>query len=343
MSIFNDGEMAALTIQRMIFHVVGKKLPGPILLSEISPPLHSDFFLARVKSALAGNLFEFRTTSNTERILRLISEDPHSFAANSQILAADFQTRHSGNTSMGVFFLFELRYNENESDTIYALIKYDNDDVVKYVVGEGKLPVPTLERFQESFVRKAEAMQKIALVRLTDGQGGKIVVRDRSNTAHISDYFEGFLDVSRINSIADMSIKLVEAFKQTFKKHRDILPRHVQKSGVNRIYDAMRQSGSVFGPDNCESMLGAIFGEVASNSPLRKTLQRELKDRGVADETFKIDSTQIPKPSRHVMETAEGIQITYDAGKRPAISDCPDGRKQIVIITANLTRDDIVN
>jgi 37-kD nucleoid-associated bacterial protein len=339
MSFFNDGEIESLKIKRMIFHVVGKTLPGPILLSEISPPLHTDFFLGRVKSALVGNLFEFRNTSNTERILRLISHDGLTFASNSQLLAADFQTRHSGNTSMGVFFLFELSYNDN--DILYALIKYDNEDVVRYVVGEGALPIPSLERFQESFVRKAEAMQKIALVRLTNQQGGEIIVRDRSNTAHISDYFEGFLDARRINTTADMSMKLVDAFKQTFKKHKDILPPEVQKSGVNRIYSAMRQDNFVFGPENCDAMLAAIFGNVPEGSPLRKTLQRELKERGVADETFTVDRSQIPKPKRHVMETVEGVQIRYDDGRRPAIRQLPDGRKEISIVTTRVTRDDV--
>ena len=341
MSFLNEDDIGTLTIKRMIFHVVGKNLPGPILLSEISPPAFTDFFLARVKSAMTGNLFEFKSTSNTEKILREISKDGLTFAINSQLLAADFQTRHSGTTSAGVFFLFELGYKINQ--TIYALIKYDNEDVVRYVVGKGNLPVPSLERFQESFVRKADAMQKIALIYLTEAQGGKIIVRDRSNTSHISDYFEGFLDVRRINSPAEMSVKVVDALKQTFKKHKDILPPEVQRSGVSRIYEAMGQADSVFGPENCEAMLGAIFGNLAADSPLLKTLRRELKERGVADETFKVDRTKIPKPKRHVMETAEGIQIKYDDGKRPNIRNLPDGRKEIVITTAKVTRDDLEN
>ncbi|HBY9714983.1 TPA: hypothetical protein MJA52_001916 [Klebsiella aerogenes] len=68
---------------------------------------------------------------------------------------------------MGVFFLFELHTLNDEK--LFALIKYDNEDVVRYVLdAEGnEFQVPRLERFRESFVKKAEAMQKIALVRLT--------------------------------------------------------------------------------------------------------------------------------------------------------------------------------
>lgn len=340
MSFLTDEEKEDLSINRMIFHVVGKSLEEPMLLNEISPPQHTDFFLGRVKSALRGNLFEFRPHSNTERILRLIADDADVFTEQSQILARDFQTRHSGTTSIGVFFVFELKTREEQ--TIYALIKYDNEDVVRYVLNDtGSPQVPRLERFQESFVRKAEAMQKIALVRLSDDQGGKIIVRDRSNTAHISDYFEGFLQARRVNTPADMSGKLVDAFKETFKTHRASLPPEIQKSGVNRIYEVMRQGGHQFDPDNYEPLLTAIFGPVAEDSPLRRTLNRKLKDHGVSEETFNIDPEQIQKPQRLRLETAEGIHVIYDQEHRPEISERPDGRKEIVIITAQVTRDDI--
>lgn len=342
MSFLTDEEKNSLSIRRMIFHVVGKTLDDPILLEEITPPQHSDFFLERVKSALKGNLFEFRQRSTTEQCLRNIRVDRNSFTIESQNLASDFQTHHSGTTSTGVFFVFELGTGAAEGRTIYALIKYDNEDVVRYVLDEnGRAQVPRLERFQESFVRKAEAMQKIALVSLEADEGGSLIVRDRSNPAHISDYFEGFLQARRVNSPADLSQKLVEAFKQTFKDHRSTLPQDVQRSGVNRIFDVLRQGGHRFDPDDCEALIVAIFGQVPENSPLRKTLKRKLKENGVSEETFDIDPQQIQQPSRRRLETAEGVQITFNVDNRPEIKDRDDGRKEIVIITSQITRDDV--
>ena len=339
MGFLSDLEKDALTIERMIFHVVGKTLDDPILLDEIAPPQHADFFLERVKSALTGNLFEFREHSNAERIIRNIADDPDDFASLTQQLAADFQTRHVATTSMGVFFVFVL--SAGLGKTIYALIKYDNEDVVRYVIGDGEgSHVPTLERFQESFVRKAEAMQKIALVRLAD-QGGQIMVRDRSKPAHISDYFEGFLSARRVNSPDEMSGKLVEAFKQTYKDHRLSLPEDVQRSGVNRIYDVMRQGGHRYDPEDFEPLLTAVFGQVAENSPIRRTLSRKLKEQGVAEEIFDINPERIQKPKRRVIETSEGTTVTYDDGHRPEIRTRGDGRKEILVVTAGLTRDDV--
>lgn len=136
MSFLTDEEINALTIKRMIFHVVGGELGLPVLLSEISPPEHVDFFLERIKSALSGNMFRFTELSNTERILRLIrnhadTTDDHCFTEQSTFLANDFQSHHhTKNASMGVFFLFELNILNDEK--LFALIKYDNEDVVRY-------------------------------------------------------------------------------------------------------------------------------------------------------------------------------------------------------------------
>lgn len=341
MSLLTEDEKNTISIKRMIFHVVGKSLDEPILLQEIDPPEHTDFFLDRVKYGLRGNLFEFRQKSNTERILRLIAENKNNFVEQTHELARDFQSRHSGTTSMGVFFVFELDIGSN--NIIYALIKYDNEDVIRYVLKDaGGLQVPILERFCESFVRKAEAMQKIALVRLTRGQGGEIVVRDRSKPTHISDYFDGFLQVRRVNSPAEMSGKLVDAFKQTFKDHKSSLPSDIQKGGVNRIYEVMRQGKHNFDPENPELLITAILGKLDENSPVRKTLIRRLKEQGIAEETFEIDPEQIPKPTRHRMKTAEGTQITYDEANTPEQRRHPDGKRiEIVITTTQIIEDDI--
>jgi len=340
MAFLEEHEQNTLSIKRMIFHVVGKSLDEPILLEEISPPQHTDFFLERVKSSLRGNLFEFRKLSNTERAIRSIVADPANFSQITRELAVDFQSRHSNSTSVGVFFVFELAIGADES--IFALIKYDNEDVVRYMLTNKEgLQVPKLERFQESFVRKAEAMQKIALVRLNQSEGGLITVRDRSNTAHISDYFEGFLQARRVNSPDDLSEKLVNVLKDTFKEHKDLLPENIAKSGVNRIYEVLRQGGHTFDPEDCEPLITAIFGKLPEKSKLRNTFVKKLKSYGVSEETFVINPEKIQTPKRRLIETEEGVEIRYDDGKRPQIKERDDGRREIVIVTAGIRRDDV--
>lgn len=58
------------------------------------------------------------------------------------------------------FSFFELHTLNDEK--LYALIKYDNEDVVRYVLDvEGdEFQVPKLERFRESFVKKPKPCRK---------------------------------------------------------------------------------------------------------------------------------------------------------------------------------------
>ncbi|MDT3251692.1 nucleoid-associated protein [Serratia sp. root2] len=346
MSFLTDAEIDSLAINKMIFHVVGKNLEVPILLSEIAPPQHVDFFLERIKASLNGNLFAFSPLSNTERILRIIKneadENDAVFSEQSKLLASDFQSRHSGNTSMGVFFLFELNTLQNEK--LYALIKYDNEDVVRYVLDDNadEFQVPKLERFHESFVRKAEAMQKIALVRLSNEDiGGQVIVRDRSKRTNISVYFEGFLQVKRLNSDQDLCEKLIKVLKKVFKDHRAILPETIQKSGVNKIYEVLNRAEQDFNPDDPSPLLISIFGPHDESSPIRKTFIRETKNLGISGESFKINPDYIEKPKRRKIETAENVVIVYDEENRPDIKTREDGRKEITVITAGIVTDDI--
>ncbi|MGX9306733.1 nucleoid-associated protein, partial [Pantoea dispersa] len=100
-------------------------------------------------------LFEFLDFSNVERILRIISntadQNPNCFSDESKQLATDFHSHHTGNASKGVFLLFELTTILGK---LYALIKYENEDVVRYVLEDDVevAHVPKLERFSESFV-----------------------------------------------------------------------------------------------------------------------------------------------------------------------------------------------
>ena len=118
------------------FHVVGGELRSPVLLGEISPPEHVDFFLELVKSALSGNMFRFTGCPIPERILRLIRNnadtDTSCFTEQSTFLANDFSLTTT-QKCMGVFFF--LSFTPSTMRNCLALIKWrDNEDVVRYVL-----------------------------------------------------------------------------------------------------------------------------------------------------------------------------------------------------------------
>lgn len=344
MSFLTEDEVANLTINRMIFHVVGKELQVPILLNEIRPIEHSDFFLGRIKSSLKGNHFTFLERSNTERILRIISNqadaNPDCFSEQSKLLASDFQSHHKGNTSRGVFFVFELH---NDDEKLYALIKYDNEDVVRYLLDQADniAQVPRLERFSESFVKKPEAMQKIALVKLLDQTGGEIVVLDRSKRSNISEYFEGFLQVRRTHTEQSLNEKFVDVLKKVFKENKEILPPSIAKCGVNRIFEYLAQGAFEFNTAEPNQTLTAIFGQLDENSPVIKSFVRESRSAGILGEAFNVNPQFVQKPKRRKIETTENVVIMFDEDNAPERTVMADGRTEIKIITARITVDDI--
>jgi hypothetical protein len=57
------------------------------------------------------------------------------------------------------------------------------------------------------------------------------------------------LQVQRVNSTTDLSDKLVAALKDIFKKHRDLLPDDIRRSGVNKIYETLHHGAQDFNTD----------------------------------------------------------------------------------------------
>ncbi|MFS7161141.1 nucleoid-associated protein [Serratia proteamaculans] len=346
MSFFLNDDVSTLTINKMIFHIVGKGLTVPVLLNEISPPVFTDFFLERIKTSLNGNMFEFLPNSNTERILRIIhndaDQDQNCFSTQSKILAGDFQAHHRGNASQGAFFIFELL---NNGEKYYALVKYDNDEVVRYMLNENTniAHVPRLEKFSESFVRKAEAMQKIALVKLDNNEanGGKVAVIDRSKRSNISEYFEGFLNVKRINDDISLTEKLIDVLKKVFKENKGLLPEDIVRSGINGIYEKLRRVEFVFDTSNPRVNLVSIFGQIEDDSPVEKTFIKESKNLGIFGESFTVRPINIDKPKRRRIETTENVVIIYDDDMPPVVTTMADGRTEIKIVTTRITLNDI--
>lgn len=340
MAFLTDEELASLRLDRMIFHVVGKTLDDPVILEEIAPLQEAEFFLERVKSAAGGNLFTFREGSETEQRLRSIRNNPALFREVSAALARDFHGRHKSQMSDGALFLFDLSAGQNTR--FFAIIKYDNEDVVRYTLEAiGDRQRVLLERFEQSFVKKREAMQKVALVRLKD-VGGDIAVYDRSNRFHISDYFEGFLRARRVNEAARNTEKLVEAFKKTFTEQKAALSPEIKAKGLNGMYDAIRQLQE-FDPDNLDGPVAAVFGQQGEGSNVLRALKRSLRNEGIAEEAFRIVPENIRKPSKRRIRTIEGTTISYDEAFKHLVEerDLPDGRKEILIKTQQIVENDI--
>lgn len=339
MAFLSEAERDELRIERMVFHVVGPELDAPVLLAEFDPPIFTDFFVKRIKSALGGNAYRFRDDSPTMTQLRSVAADTSRFLSVSEELARSFQDKHRTTTSDGVFFLFLLGTADGKQ--LFALVKYDNDQVLKYDIADrdGQREA-ILEEFRQTFSTKRESLQKIALVRLGD-EDGVLMVRDRSRPDAISEYFEKFLRVKRESTPADSTRRVQQMYKDVFLAHKPDLDPEIVKEGARRINDRLRNAQE-FGPETHGQLFDAIFGVLPEDSPVRKTYARRLASLKLDEETFAIAPDAIPRSRRRRMETAEGFQILYDDEVKNLIHKEPleAGGFEIRIKTREVTVDD---
>jgi hypothetical protein len=331
-------QLDQITIDRMIFHVVGPEDANLVLLEEIEAGDHASFFLDRIRSACGGIMFDFVAASPVLASLRRIEEDPNQFSTETKNLATLFNGMHSGSASVGVFIVFVLRVG---AEILYAIIKYDHEEVLSYTIEEEEdVRRALIAALQSTFVRSPDALQKAAIVRLT-AVGGELSVRDRVSPSKITRYFQGFLGARRRFQPSQLTNTLSDITKKTARKHAADLGSTVMGQINRRVYDAV-QAQPGFDPANRESFLAAVFGPLPENSPVRKTFDKELRNSRIENEVFDFDRTAIPRPRRKHLVTNEGIEVIYDRQYDDRIRREPGegGGERIVIETGGIRVED---
>ncbi len=297
-----------ISIERMIFHVVGPEDGHLVLLEEIEPGDHAAFFVDRLRSAANGVMFDFVAASPVLAALRAIEDDADRFVPETKDLATLFNTMHSGAASVGVFLVFVLSVGE---ERLYAIIKYDHEEVLSYTIEEeDDVRRALIAALTSTFVRSPDALQKAAIIRLT-ATGGELSVRDRVAPSKITRYFVGFLGARRRFQADQLTATLSDLTKKTARKHAATLGPAVMSQLNRRVYDAV-QAQPGFDPANREPFLAAVFGPLAEDSPVRTTFDKELRNSRIENEVFDFDREAVPRPRRKHMVTDEGIEVIYD-------------------------------
>lgn len=327
-----------ISIDRMIFHVVGPEDNNLVLLEEIEPGDHAAFFVDRVRSAANGVMFDFVAASPVLAALQRIEEDASRFVPETKDLATLFNGMHSGSASVGVFLVFALTV---AGDRLYAIIKYDHEEVLSYTIEEeDDVRRALIAALTSTFVKSPDALQKAAIIRLT-GAGGELAVRDRVAPSKITRYFSGFLGARRRFQADQLTSTLSDIAKKTAKRHANDLGPAIMSQLNRRVYDAV-QAQPGFDPGNREPFLAAVFGPLAEDSPVRTTFDKELRNQRVENEVFDFDRAAVSRPRRKHMVTNEGIEVIYDRQYEDRVSrhTLPGGGERIVIETGGIRVED---
>jgi hypothetical protein len=339
MSFLNHQQIDSLAIDRMIFHAVGGG-EQPTYLREVGVSSVGQFFLDRICSGNIGIMLDFRETSRTAKALQRIVNYENRFNRESKYLARLFHGGHTGIMSEGLFMLFQLSCID---ETLFAILKYDQQEVVRFAIkqdarGRNRLSLRALEN---ALVKTPEALQKTALIRLK-GHGGELCVRDRSASGSITRYFQNFLGARRRHSDAELTLTLHTVAREVAKECSGVIPPTVRRNINQRIDDALRVGG-VFDPDDADGFLGAVYGPLGDESPLRPAFQRSLRRHRVEGELFELEASELPRLRKRRLTTVEGITVTFDQqyGSRIEIRDVPAGGQRIIIDTGGVNEDDL--
>ena len=336
--MLDNDHLDNITIERMIFHVVGPEDSNLVLLEEIEPGDHAEFFIDRVRTAANGIMFDFVAASPVLAALRRIEEDHTCFASETKDLATLFNGMHTGSASVGVFLTFVLNI---AGERLYAIIKYDHEEVLSYTIEEEEdVRRALIAALTSTFVRSPDALQKAAIIRLTD-TGGELSVRDRVSPSKITRYFQGFLGARRRFEPNQLTKTLSDITKKTARKHADALGPAVMGQLNRRVYDVM-QTQPGFDPGNREPFFAAVFGPIAQDSPVRATFERELRNSRIENEVFEFDRQAVPRPRRKHMVTDEGIEVIYDRQYQDRVvrEQRPGGGERILIETGGIRIED---
>ena len=348
MGLLDQEVLDGLTIQRMIFHVVGPSDSDLQLMDEIDITGFEDFFLERVRETNLGNRFQFiGTQSGVRPALQNIHEDASKFLQLTKEMAETFQNGHLGtpSSSRGAFIVAQL---SGMSSPAFALIKFDDQKVLRYqeTVKEGRVRAKVSE-VDKTFSEDRKAMQKSALIILNE-EGGDLAIYDRTNKRNITDYFKTFLGVKRLWQPADATDLLKQALEAAINAHQATAPEEVRRNWRRRLHDATRTRETIEPGNDLEVFGAEVFGAFWENENFRREVDRKLHLKRISGEVIEIAKERIRPPPMRRLKTRENVLIIYptqldDAATVVKVDRQPDGNAVITIRTQGIVDDEFTD
>ncbi|WP_297804151.1 nucleoid-associated protein [uncultured Brevundimonas sp.] len=322
MAFFEQAELDDLKIHKMVFHLVGPSEADFVTLDAVDPGKFNNFFIDRIRSVNSGVPYTFTDASSTRERLSRISENPDLFQTESEKLAEDFQRLHGGGTAPGAFLVFHLKADQND---VFALLKYDDETVLTYDVKEhedGRRYVK-LDEIERTFVQNPNALQKSALIRLTDDGLGSLTVLDRRNQQKVARYFENFLAAKRVHDDARLTEILANVTRDVIRRNKTLVEDNVYREAGLRSYNAAAAGGELKG-DEQRRFLEAVIGKpLPDDSPLLVKFANALRTARIEAVPVKLDATSLRRPSvmRYVTKNNIQIRAPTDMLERVVVED----------------------
>lgn len=309
MSFLSDEEIAGLHVERMIIHLVGKRI-------EFRPEAETavqqqEFFQSRIIDHAASAVHTFTEHSNVRPVLQLMGTGDMGFEVGGQELARLFWRDHTGQSTPGAFFVFRLSTGI-DGTILFALIKYDYRPVVELAQQGGQ---NVLREIIQAFVKEKRAVQKFCVVRFRAGAiEDEVSATDRmADAPDLTDYFETYLGVSRARSIQELSTRLNEAMRGSLQELREHLPHGDVAAALVRAKQALQGRGIVTNEDIVDAILHGAERPRDEKvvSRIGRVTRGRLKRSNLTDVEFRPDPARLAVRPRRKVRTAEGARLEY--------------------------------
>jgi hypothetical protein len=217
-----------ITINKFIFHIISKDEDKPIYLDEaLLTDEQKSFFQDRIAEVAEGTQFGFVDKENN--ILTNLCKNLHIdtlFIENSRIITNEFKKFHTGNMSDGAFIIstFDMPDKNDSTISLIALIKMDNKKVLEYTYSDNADNRQVqLREISKSFIESKDAVQKVAIINVTDEFKWDILAKERGKSEGVTEYFKKFLDANEQDTPSILTRKTVQEISKWARINNDKL------------------------------------------------------------------------------------------------------------------------
>lgn len=323
-SVLGKTQRASLKIENLIFHIIDPEIvenDHVVFLDEVQlNEKQKIFFLDRLRDIAEGTQYVFKenAVSLKEKCAQLLDSDKD-FIAISRQITQDFAGRHSDRMAAGVFVIASVKFmaSANEWHDLVLLVKLDKmaSFSYRYITRDGK-KIAVVEEVPNALSETKAAVQKSAVVDISDHFAWSVLAFDRVAKPMLSDYFQNFLGVterqqdSQWTRIAHACVKRWAAKLET-----DSMPQGEDLYTYTGRALNYLQDHDKFDTD---AFINAVVKDQdsARKATLADELEEELVKGGVAGQQFIPRPESIPPRLRkQVYRTIEGVTISFEGDK----------------------------
>lgn len=256
----------------------------------------------------------------------------------SKDIANQFKLAHNNNTSDGVFIISVAAIGERK---LLFLVKLDHKTIYQYKVKDNQA---LLEEVKNTFSEDKSAIQKVALIDISDRAVWDVLTMDRGARGannYITKYFQQFLGVIPRETDTDLTKKAMAAARQWATFNKGAIDPNQEVSNYKNRARGYLMNHDVFDTDE---FIEAVIQdqETSRRTFLKESFKVYLQEKGIAGQTFTPQKRALsPSNSKNIRKTAEGVKIEWEGTARDHGVEIPNAKDangiyEIKIRTSNI-------